>query len=210
MLKPDGAVFIARPLSWPPPIHPDRLDTATGRLESTPFPDSTQSPSSCATPSTWVEVTESAVEIYDATSLQRHTLLKRQKLPRQNGSLAVSPDCRTLVWRDDRNAIRALNLATSQERELVPAQDGVRPDTLSFTPDGQRLLFSKRKALSEPIELWSLPVAGGAAEYSGISIHWLSHVRVSPDGQRLLYRGGRSSYDAYVVENLLPAAGKAK
>jgi Tol biopolymer transport system component len=210
MLKPDGTVFVARPLQWPPPIHPDRLDTATGRLESTPFPESNQSPSACATPSTWVEVTENAVEIYDATSLQRHTLLERQKLPRQNGSLAVSPDCRTLVWRDDRNAIRALDLAAGRERELVAAQDGIRPGSLSFTPNGQRLLFGKLKSPSQTVELWSLSLAEGAAEYSGISIQGLSDVRVSPDGQRLLYRGGQHSFDAYIVENLLPAAGKTK
>ncbi len=210
LLKSDGTVFIPRSLGGPPPIHPDRLDTATGRLETTPFPESDQSPSSCAPPSTWVDVTNDAVEIYDAASLQRHALLRREKLPRQIGAVAVSPDCRTLVWRDDRNAIRALDVAAGQERELVPAQDGVRLGNLSFTPNGRRLLFSKLKSFSEPIELWSLPVAGGAAEYSGISIHGLADVRVSPDGQRLLYRGGQGSYDAYVVENLLPAAGRTK
>jgi Tol biopolymer transport system component len=202
---PEGRVVIALPIHYPPPMVPELLDTATGSLAPVTLAPREERPSSCASPTAWVQVTAAGVEVSDAVSMGKHLLLKRDGLPRAVGALAVSPDCRSLAWRDNNNSMRFLDLGSRTERELVPAQNGVRPGPIAFTPDGRRVLFGKVKSPKGAVELWSVPSAGGPAEWSGLAIHELSNVVVSPDGQRLLYCGGQGSFDAYVVENLLPA-----
>ena len=76
----------------------------------------------------------------------------------------------------------------------------------AFTPDSKSILFTRTTGDFEPqrFELWCIPAKGGEPLKSGIAMEGLRHLRVHPDGQRIVFDGGHIQDEVWVLEDFLP------
>jgi len=125
--------------------------------------------------------------------------------PQPGGDFAVSPDGRRLavsVARDPEAVLLIVPVDGGPARELLRV-----PETGAFgmgwTPDGRRILFSRRGNF-ENRELWQVPVEGGEARSTGLTMWGLAEFRIHPDGRRIAFTGGGRQSEVWVLENFLP------
>jgi Tol biopolymer transport system component len=85
-----------------------------------------------------------------------------------------------------------------------------RPARLAWTPDGRYILFGKGKCSTdqplyadEPLELWRVPAEGGEPQKL-LAMDGLRHISIHPDGQRIVFTGGKAVSEVWVMENFLP------
>ncbi|MEK7403571.1 MAG: hypothetical protein AAB225_00545, partial [Acidobacteriota bacterium] len=201
--RPDGSAVVREPGSGP--VNEFNVNWEKGILEPFQLAESSDKGHACAGPSVRTQATKNGLFVFDYASNRSWLLSDRTDLARGDYSQAVSPDCKLFAYTPNpARSIRLIDLATGSERELVSVEDPRRLLYLTFTPDGQRLLFTRIKNEREASELWSVPVSGGTAAPTGVAIHGLRNPVVSPDGRRLAFTGGQGNYEAYVAEGLLP------
>jgi Tol biopolymer transport system component len=77
----------------------------------------------------------------------------------------VSPDGNYIAYVDQRagaDSLRLRQVATGTDREILPAEPGVRLFAPAVTPDGTFVTYLKRVA-PQPPELWRIPLIGGSS-----------------------------------------------
>jgi len=138
----------------------------------------------------------------------------REVFSRSTNNAALSPDGRSMAVRlgesGDRTSVLAIvpvgggeakELLRVEQPKALPPWSG-----LAWTPDGKYLLFTQRAGDSaqQPFELWRIPVGGGTPQKTGIAMQGLRHLRVHPDGQRIVFDAGQIRHETWVLENFLP------
>ena len=137
----------------------------------------------------------------------------REVFSRSTNNAALSPDGRSMAVRlgdpGDRASVLAIvpvgggdakELLRLEQPNALPPWSG-----LAWTPNGKHILFTQRAgdAPQQPFELWRIPVEGGAPQKTGIAMQGLRHLRVHPDGQRIVFDAGQVSHETWVLENFL-------
>ena len=133
--------------------------------------------------------------------------------------LAVSPDGEQLAfWEmdDEANKARLLIMPTedtpaTKVRELSSTDGRGRRyppmNPLRWSPDGRYLLHPMPEGDrdSSVIRLWRIPVSGGAAERTNVTLHgpW-ADMDLSPDGRRVVFESGKRGYEIWVMKNYMP------
>jgi serine/threonine protein kinase/WD40 repeat protein len=132
--------------------------------------------------------------------------------PKENDlrGLAVSPDGRQLAVATMAEEIRILSSDGKTARTLYRAgpdsPGGPASWALTWTPDGQRLVFGlQSESDSSSVSLWQLPVSGGEPQALGITMPELHAVRIHRDGRRILFiaRSPGSSGELWAIDNVL-------
>lgn len=80
----------------------------------------------------------------------------------------------------------------------------------AWTPDGRYVLFTKAKAKSPDMTLWSVPAQGGAPKKINLTMPLLRDLRIHPDGKRIAFTAGQNQQEVWMMENFLPAAQTRK
>jgi Tol biopolymer transport system component len=132
--------------------------------------------------------------------------------PRENDlrAVAVSPDGGQVAVATAGEEIRILSSDGKNSRTLYRAGPdslgGPASWALTWTPDGQRLVFGLQSGSdSTNVSLWQLPVSGGEPQALGITMPQLHAVRIHPDGRRILFiaRSPGSSGELWAMDNVL-------
>ncbi len=102
-----------------------------------------------------------------------------------------------------RLVVAPLSGAAPHEVARFTQDDGVR-SLQQWTRDGANLLFTRRIQKPVPMEeLWSVPADGGAPYSLQLARDRVDYVRVSPDGERIVFRTGRPFWDLWLMDNVL-------
>ena len=75
----------------------------------------------------------------------------------------------------------------------------------AWTPDGRHVLFTKTKAKSSDMTLWSVPAQGGAPNKIDLTMSSLRELQIHPDGKRIAFAAGQDQTEVWVLENFLRA-----
>ncbi len=100
----------------------------------------------------------------------------------------ISPDGRFLVYADQ-IGIHLQNVETGESRQL-PLPEGTNVYSLSWYPDGSKLITSETSAEGETA-LWAISVLSGTRRKLRENARRAS---VSPDGEKIAYLGGPTSW----------------
>ncbi len=137
----------------------------------------------------------------------------------ERAAVAASPDGRWLstMVGDRQECILKVIAATggvAKELYTFKREGGSLPGFHIWTSDGNYILFLRNRPQGDKWELWRIPVAGGEPQRLGLE--WprvMLQLSAHPDGQHLAFSAwsapGRFS-EIWVMENFLPAAGKAE
>lgn len=123
------------------------------------------------------------------------------------GGLAVSPAGDSLAYsvfdrasKTHRVLVRAIRGAAVREVFRVQSPRAiVESGSLAWTPDGRHLVVAELGARDRPARLWSVPLGGGQAREI-MRFQGIIHVRLHADGRRILFRGGESLGEVWVLE----------
>jgi Tol biopolymer transport system component/beta-lactamase regulating signal transducer with metallopeptidase domain len=117
------------------------------------------------------------------------------------GGLDVSPDGRWLAFYEGQRSLMLVSSGGGEPREVVrlEAQEQSYPPFVSWTPDGDHLLFGKRRT-----ELWKVNVETGEQQQIGPAIEYLAHATMHPDGRQIALTVEQPGSELWVMENLLP------
>jgi Tol biopolymer transport system component len=135
----------------------------------------------------------------------------KKAAPPDIGYLAVSPDAQLLSFTTSDGAanqgfvIRVLSLADGRTRDILQGKlDNFAPHV--WTRDGKSILFIKSISSSktEKGELWQVPAAGGEPTKIGLSMEFIRHLRLHPDGKRIVFTSEKIVQEVWVMENYLP------
>jgi Tol biopolymer transport system component len=133
--------------------------------------------------------------------------------------LAVSPDGGQLAfWEmdDEANKARLLIMPTAdapatkvREISSTDGQGRRYPPTnpLRWSRDGRYLLHWTPEGDSDSplVRLWRIPVSGGAAERTDLTLRApLTDIHLSPDGRRVVFESGHRGLEIWVMKNYLP------
>jgi dipeptidyl aminopeptidase/acylaminoacyl peptidase len=143
----------------------------------------------------------------------RETVLYRAIPPSTVGDMALSSDGKWLAFvrtlSDGETWTQILTVmafAGGPPRELMRLNkpDASRLET--WTADGKALLFTRwtQGRDADRRELWRMPVEVGEAQSSGLAMDGLREVRAHPDGRRVAFTAGWSSFEIWALENFLP------
>ena len=115
----------------------------------------------------------------------------------------VSPDGQWLAFYPAPDMLAVMPSEGGEPREIVGG-DGEMPTHSAFvkwTPDGEHLLFGKRKN-----ELWKVNVEAGDQQQIAVMIDGqeLVNAAIHPDGQRLALKIRQAGSQLWVMENFLP------
>lgn len=138
----------------------------------------------------------------------------REVFSRAINNAALSPDGRSIVVRlseprGEGDVLAIVAVAGGEEKELLrlTPPDAFAPwGGLAWTPDGKHVLFTQTSGdPKRPDELWRIPVGGGPPQKTGIAMKGLRHLRVHPDGERIVFGAGQVQHETWVLENFLAA-----
>ena len=123
--------------------------------------------------------------------------------------IAVSPDGQSLAVNVSDGAEVKLDLVSATDgstRELMrrAVADPGHYRLQQWTRDGRNILLTRR--VEKPTvteELWSVPAAGGPPRSLNLAREVVDYVRVSPDGERIVFRTGRPYWDLWLMDNIL-------
>lgn len=125
--------------------------------------------------------------------------------------VAVAPDGQSLaiaVNNTSGTSTRVISASGSQAREVIQFTD---PSQFRFlqqwTRDGATILFTRR--IEKPIvveQLWSVPAAGRPPRSLNLVRNRVEGVRVSRDGEQIVFRTGRPFWDLWLMDNVLSRA----
>lgn len=124
-------------------------------------------------------------------------------------SFAVSPDGQFIAFtpqgQKQTPPVSIVPVGGGPVRALATELEQANLDSgIAWTPDGKYVLFAR--ADPQGLALWRVPVAGGAAQKTGIVVRGrLLRVSVHPDG-RIALSTLRSSEEIWMMRNLPPAA----
>jgi len=131
-------------------------------------------------------------------------------------TLALSPDGSMVAFVPPANpqggrSIRLIPARGGTQRVLyesrTPLAIGMGYGGLAWSRDGQRLLFARRGGESGTRwELMVIPAAGGEPRKL-LDAPMIMHLRVHPDGRRIVWGGGQFRAEVWVMENLPGATG---
>jgi Tol biopolymer transport system component len=122
---------------------------------------------------------------------------------------SLSPDGREVAL-TTQDKLSVYPIAGGKPRDLVKAKD---INAFTWTRDGNFILYGLlRKGTKRINDLWRVPAAGGEAQKLDIGMINLMHMRVHPDGQRVVFTAGErpEKAEVWVLENFLPAAPAAQ
>ncbi len=122
-----------------------------------------------------------SIHLFETVTGARRILRGHSNLP---WVVAYSPDGRLLASGDYSGQIRLWDLEGGTVHELT--EHSMRISGLSFSPDGRRLASAATK---DGIALWNVETASLERRIDPES-DWVSVVRFSPDGTRLVFNGG--------------------
>jgi Tol biopolymer transport system component/tRNA A-37 threonylcarbamoyl transferase component Bud32 len=133
--------------------------------------------------------------------------MKLQKVPASGAtvSAAVSPDGKyaaRVVWEAGRSSLRLRQLATTSERDLVPADNKINYlGSPVFSHDGNHVYYVSARKGQSFFELYRVSINGGDAQKLVFDID--SAPTVSPDGRRIAFRRHvpRTREETLVVAN---------
>ena len=106
----------------------------------------------------------------------------------QASSPVLSPNGQFLAYEtlvEGRDAIRVRQLATGSEVEVVGPQEGVTLTPLTFTIDGNWLLYGRRRREESVRTLWQVSALGSTPREVMRDVH--SSVSFAPDGKRFVF-----------------------
>lgn len=143
------------------------------------------------------------------SGLETQLYLVTDKWKEMSG-LDVSPDGRWLVFYLeknsllDKNSLVVLNSAGGEPREVVHLDKDEVSDShahvfVRWMPDGEHLLFSKRKK-----ELWKVHIESGDQQQIGPVIDALIGATMHPDGRKITFTSFQRGSALWVMENFLP------
>jgi Tol biopolymer transport system component len=142
----------------------------------------------------------------DVESGEAHDIYMQGRL---NGAGALTLDRREIVFlegfqHDDGSRklqLSVIPLDGGEPRALLPlAQEDDPINSLTLSPDGQTVYFSKRRS-----ELWRVPFEGGEAEPVGLTVEDgnVRQLTIHPDGRRIAFQSGERRVDIWALENFL-------
>jgi Tol biopolymer transport system component len=155
----------------------------------------------------------------DGHRLLRFDIETRQETELKTGEdftfyadVSVSPDGKQLAYEvslgnGPASYIAVMPAAGGPARELFrsPWEGVSRFNALVWTPDQKYLMFPKDGGAANV--LWRVPVAGGPAEQTGLSMPGLWDVQLYPDGRRIFFTANESGpNEVWALENFLPKA----
>lgn len=160
----------------------------------------------------YTEGANSSISAYDVDSGRSRELLA---LP-SGGGLAVSPDGDSLAYsvferatQTHRVLVRAIRGgATREVFRLRSPRAILETGSLDWTPDGRHLVVVELETRDHPARLWSVPLSGGEPREI-LQFRGIMHVRLHPDGRRILFRGGENLGEVWVLERPKPPQGSA-
>ena len=131
------------------------------------------------------------------------------------GNIALSPDGQQLAFTTDAytgavdHMLKVIPTTGGQPRDVFRSKEteSFAPTTsLFWTPDGKHLVFSsgltqESEFEESEVELWQVPVQGGARKRLGIKMPYLRNAGIHPDGKRVVFQAGDRNYDVWVMEN---------
>ena len=134
------------------------------------------------------------------------------------GTLALSPDGTLLAFTTDSFAghlthvLRVVPTAGGEAREIFRSKESEpfhSATPLAWMPDGRHLIigtgpFSGAPGSGDALELWRIPVEGGKAVSLGPAMSQLTHLRVHPDGKRVVFEAGERRAEVWALDNILP------
>ncbi len=125
--------------------------------------------------------------------------------PSSFNSWKISPDGKQIAYSDwGTDEIKVIPVTGGEPRVVAKVKDVKNKGSKFWTPDGRYLVYFQRG------KLWRVDVEGGEPEAITISprirMRGIGHLRIHPDGQRVLFSGHRhpSKYELWALENFLP------
>jgi len=144
---------------------------------------------------------------------RRETELRKNETVDSFYSVALSPDGQQLAylfWNGGpTHTIELIPAAGGPSREVFRGSRPTRYNNLEWTLDKKFLLFTldPDAGVNARTTLWRVPVAGGPAEQTGLSMPGLNRVQVHPDGRRIFFVSNDSGPgEIWALENFLPKA----
>lgn len=119
----------------------------------------------------------------------------------------LSPDGREVAL-TTQDKLSVYPTAGGEPRDLVKAKD---INAFTWTRDGKFILYGLlRKGTKNINDLWRIPSAGGEAQKLDLGMINLMHMRVHPDGRRVVFTAGDrpEKAEVWVMENFLPPGKK--
>ncbi len=210
---PDGTALVAQGRGLRGPTGLFRIDAKTGNVEVLVASEPGSLPG--ATHQVWSPDGRTLFYGSDQRVIARDmaTGVEREIYRGASGEKAVSPDGKWIAVQSideadgSATSIRLVPVGAGGARTLINLRVPERVvffGGLSWTSDGQRLLFVKQSG--EARELWQIHVASGASEPTGLAVPGLSHARLHPDGRQLAYTAGKRQEEVWVIEHFLPPA----
>jgi len=128
-------------------------------------------------------------------------------------NLMISPDGKFLAFKyasydSPFVSLKVMPIEGGEPRELVKLgqYEDIVFQSCTWTPDGRYILYGTGAfSMENPqVELWRIPVEGGEPQKLGLSMDWLRHLRIHPDGKRVAFSSGHFTAEIWVMENFLP------
>jgi len=159
---------------------------------------------------------ENAVVERDLASGSERELVRRESM---NG-VSLSPDGRqfTFIERDaatQASVLYVMAIDGGPARELIrmgPGRGSLEQGSLEnfaeWTPDGRRILFTKRQ---DSMSTWIAPASGGAPVRLALEHGALQSARIHPEGRRIAFNAsGSQPSEVWSLENFQSAPSPAK
>jgi len=147
----------------------------------------------------------------------RYNLITNQEdeIYRTDGivNLMISPDGKFLAFKyasydSPFESLKVLPLEGGELRELLRLEqyEGIVFQSCAWAPDGRYILYGTGAfSMEKPqVELWRISVEGGEPQKLGLSMDWMRHVRIHPDGKHVTFSAGTYTAEVWVMENFLP------
>ncbi|MCK4788920.1 MAG: PD40 domain-containing protein, partial [Desulfobacteraceae bacterium] len=144
--------------------------------------------------------------------LMRELESSQEKQLYQNNNLArllnLSPDGKRLVFGNNNEdegtcSILIMPVSGGEPRELCKFQASLVPWVVTWTPDGEYVLYTEK--VKEGCDLWRISPDGGDPQKLWQSDKRNSGLSIHPDGQQIAFSTYEQDEEIWVMENFLPA-----